>query len=128
VKVEMVTNNKCIVYVPATSKPAIIGRGGATIELIEKKLGLSIDVREISDKTSSRNNTVQYQVKFDKKNITFLLHSQDADKDTDLYINDEYLLTVKSGKNAGIKINKQSSQGKELVHAFNEDHKIELRQ
>ena len=128
VKVEMVTNEKCIVYVPSSKKASIIGKGGATIEQIEKKLGLSIDVREIDEKTTSRNNTAQYQVKFDKKNITFMMHSQNADKDTDIYINDEYLLTVKSGKNSMIKLNKQSTQGKELVHALNENHKVELRQ
>jgi len=128
VKVEMLTNERCIIYVPAARKPLIIGKGGSTIEQIEKKLGLSIDVREINDKTSSRNDTVQYQVKFDKTNITFLLHEKNADKDTDIYINEEYLLTVKSGKKAMVKINKQSTQGKELVHAFNESHKVELRQ
>jgi len=128
VKVEMITNDRCIVYVPAARKPLIIGKGGSTIEQIEKKLGLSIDVREMNDKTSSRNETAQYQVKFDKKNITFLLHERSADKDTDIYINDEYLLTVKSGKNAVIKLNKQSTQGKELTHAINENHKVELRQ
>jgi len=57
-----------------------------------------------------------------------MMHSQNADKDTDIYINDEYLLTVKSGKNSMIKLNKQSTQGKELVHALNENHKVELRQ
>jgi len=128
VKVDMLTNEKCIVYVPASKKAMVIGKGGATIEQIEKKLGLSIDVREIDEKTSSRSNTVQYQIKFDKKNITFMMHSQDANKDTDIYINDEYLLTVKSGKNSMIKLNKQSTQGKELVHALNENHKVELRQ
>lgn len=128
VKVEMLTNDRCIVYVPAARKPLVIGRGGSTIEQIEKKLGLSIDVREINDKTSSRNETVQYQVKFDKTNITFMLRSENSDKDTDIYIDDEYLLTVKSGKKAMVKINKQSTQGKELVHAFNESHKVELRQ
>jgi ATPase len=128
VKVDMVSNNKCVVYVPVEKKPLIIGKGGSNIEQLEKKLGLSIDVREITDKTSSRNTTIPYQVKFDKKNITFLLHGKDADKDTDLYINDEYLLTLKSGKNASIKLNKQSTQGKELVHALNENYKVELRQ
>ncbi|MGV8086601.1 MAG: PINc/VapC family ATPase [Candidatus Woesearchaeota archaeon] len=128
VKVDMVSNNKCVVYVPAERKALIIGKGGSNIEQLEKKLGLSIDVREVNDKTSVRSETIPYQVKFDKKNITFLLHGKDADKDTDLYINDEYLLTLKSGKNATIKLNKQSTQGKELVHALNEDHKVELRQ
>ncbi|MGV8172474.1 MAG: PINc/VapC family ATPase, partial [Candidatus Woesearchaeota archaeon] len=128
VKVDMLTNDRCIVYVPSSRKAMIIGKGGATIEQIEKKLGLSIDVREIDEKTSTRSNNVQYQVKFDKKNITFMMHDRDADKDTDIYINDEYLLTVKSGKKGMLKINKQSSQGKELLHAFNESFKVELRQ
>ena len=38
VKVEMVSNNKCIVFVPAEYKAAIIGKGGSNIEQIEKRL------------------------------------------------------------------------------------------
>jgi ATPase len=143
VKVEMVSNDRCIVYVPGSKKPAIIGRNGSNIEQIEKKLGLSIDVRELdavghdrirdNDDDESGDVTddgvpVYYQTKFDKKNITLMLRAENADKDTDVYIDGEYLLTAKSSKKSIIKINKQSDIGRQLTHAFNEGLKVELRQ
>jgi len=128
VRVDMISNNKAVVFVPESRKAMIIGKAGSNIEQIEKKLGLSIDVREINEKTTSRNATAQYQVKFDKKNITFMLRQENSNKDTDIYINDNFLLTVKSGKNGVIKINKQSNQGREISHALNEQEKVELRQ
>jgi ATPase len=140
VKVEMVSNNKCTVYVPKEDKAAIIGKGGANIEQIEKRLGLKIDVRELTEKgsssssgssnssTSSRGQTVNYQAKFDKKNITLMLNHHCADRDTGIYVNDNFVLTVKSSKSAMIKINKSSTPGREISQALNKDEKVELRQ
>ncbi|MGV8171342.1 MAG: PINc/VapC family ATPase [Candidatus Woesearchaeota archaeon] len=146
VKVEMVSNDRCIVYVPGSKKPAIIGRSGSNIEQIEKKLGLSIDVRELgeathnvdarsqdvdddaSDVSEESGTPILYQIKFDKKNMTFMLRSENADRDTDVFIDGKYLLTAKSGKKALIKINKQSDIGKQLTRAFNEGLKVELKQ
>ncbi|GIU70275.1 MAG: ATPase [Candidatus Woesearchaeota archaeon] len=67
VKVDMISNNKCIVYVPSENKASIIGKNGNNIDQIERKLGLSIDVREINDKSYNKNKIINYQVKFDKK-------------------------------------------------------------
>jgi len=128
VRVDMISNNKAVVFVPNDKKASIIGKQGSNIDMIEKKLGLSIDVREINDKKQDRQNTSNYQVKIDKKNITFMLSHHDANKDTDIYVNDEYLLTVKSSMKAIVKINKQASQGKILMGALNDGQKVELRQ
>ncbi|HYD03646.1 MAG TPA: PINc/VapC family ATPase [Alphaproteobacteria bacterium] len=141
VKVEMISNDKCVVYVPESKKAQIIGKGGTTIDQIEKKLGLKIDIRELEDhknkggsnnigkgEKEERNDTVHYEVRVDKKNITFMLGHRDSDKDTDIYVDGEYLLTAKSSKSAMIKISKQSPQGRQLSQAFNEEQDVELRQ
>ncbi|MFA5797466.1 MAG: PINc/VapC family ATPase [Candidatus Woesearchaeota archaeon] len=128
VRVDMVSNTKCVVYVPAAKKPLIIGKGGATIEQIEKKLGLSIDVREVNEKTPARQTTVQYQAKIDKKNITLILPVSHANMDSDIYVNNTYVVTVKSSKKSVIKINKDSNQGRTILHALNEHEKVEIRQ
>lgn len=128
VRVDMISNNKCVVYVPSENKASIIGKNGTNIDQIERKLGLSIDVREINDKSYSRSKTINYQFKFDKKNITFMLSHDASNKDTDIYINDEYLLSVKSSKKAMIKINKSSNQGREIMHAINSGEKVLLKQ
>jgi ATPase len=45
--VEMASDSKAIVSVPASTMASLIGRGGERIQAIEKELGLSIDVREL---------------------------------------------------------------------------------
>jgi len=57
-----------------------------------------------------------------------MLGHRDSDKDTDIYVDGEYLLTAKSSKSAMIKISKQSPQGRQLSQAFNEEQDVELRQ
>jgi ATPase len=128
VRVDMISNNKAVVYVPNDRKAAIIGSKGSNITQIEKKLGLSIDVREVNDKKADRDNRANYQVKIDKKNITFMLNHKDANKDTDIYVAEEYLLTVKSSKKAIIKIDKHSPPGKALMDALNNGEKVEMKQ
>lgn len=134
VKVEMISNNKCIVYVPDNRKAAIIGKNGSNIEQIEKKLGLSIDIRDIKSLDKDKNNLllrnkdVDFQLKVDKKNITLLLNHNNANKDTDIYVNNEFIVTVKSSKKAVIKINKNSSQGKEILSALHSGAEIKLKQ
>lgn len=134
VKVEMVSNNKALVYVPGVDKAGIIGKGGSNIDQIERKLGLSIDVRELNgnaapkSSSSTRGQTINYQVKFDKKNITLMLNHHGANKDTDIYVNDNFALTAKSSKSAMIKINKSSPPGREIAQALNSGDKVELRQ
>jgi ATPase len=127
--VDMVSDNKCIVYVPHDRKAGIIGKQGATINQIEKKLGLSIDVRDLNEqKKNDRNDTATYQAKIDKKNITFMLSISGANKDTDIYVRAEHVLAVKSSKKAIIKINKHSPQGRIILDALNKGEEIELRQ
>ncbi len=49
VRVDVVSDNKAIVYVPEHNIAAIIGKKGKRIEKIEKHLGISIDIQEIPD-------------------------------------------------------------------------------
>ena len=49
VKAEMVSDNKVIVYVPENAIAKIIGKQGSNISQIEKRLGVSIDVKELSE-------------------------------------------------------------------------------
>jgi len=48
VKVDVVSENKAVVHVPDWAVPGIIGKSGKHIDEIEKRLGISIDIQEIS--------------------------------------------------------------------------------
>lgn len=124
VKVDVVSENKCIVYVPEDRISKIIGRQGKNIGEIEKRLGMSIDIREIDKKTQGQSISFNTEIK--KKNIIFYLDMQFKDKNIDIYINDDYLLTAKSGKSGLIKIKKNNKIARILVDAINTNEKIKL--
>ncbi len=46
-QVEVVGDNKCVVYVPERDIAKIIGKQGKNIAMIEKSLGMSVEVREL---------------------------------------------------------------------------------
>ena len=124
VKVDVVSENKCVVYVPENNIAKIIGRQGKNIDEIEKKLGMSIDIKEFDKKTSGQ--TIEFNTEIKKKNIVFYLDMQFKDKNINIYINNDYLLTAKSGKTGLIKIKKNNKIARILVDAINAGEKIKL--
>src|SRR3989339_1351506 len=53
-EVEVISDNKCVVYVPERDIARIIGKQGKTIEMIEKSLGMSVEVRELEGRTNEK--------------------------------------------------------------------------
>ena len=124
VKVDVVSENKCVVYVPENNIAKIIGRQGKNIDEIEKKLGMSIDIKEFDKKTSGQ--TIEFNTEIKKKNIVFYLDMQFKDKNIGIYVNEDYLLTAKSGKTGLIKIKKNNKIARILADAINAGEKIKL--
>ncbi|MBU3941784.1 MAG: PINc/VapC family ATPase [Nanoarchaeota archaeon] len=124
VKVDVVSENKCVVYVPESNIAKIIGRQGKNIDEIEKRLGISIDIKELDKKTQGQS--IEFNTEIKKKNIIFYLDMQFKDKNIGIYINDDYLLTAKSGKSGLIKIKKNNKIARILVDAINSGEKIKL--
>jgi len=124
VKVDVISGNKCVVYVPEGNIAKIIGRQGKNIDEIEKRLGMSIDIKELDKKTQGQ--AIEFNTEIKKKNIIFYLDMQFKDKNINIYINDDYLLTTKSGKSGLIKIKKNNKIARILVDAINAGEKIKL--
>ena len=136
-EVEVVSDNKCIVYVPERDIPKIIGKQGKSISTIEKSLGMSVEVRELGERKKEHNpeeketkqekqNDIEFELIIDKKNIIFNLGSEMENKDADIYVNDELLLTAKTGKTGLIKVKKNNNIGKIILDAKNRGEKIKL--
>jgi ATPase len=127
----MISANKCRVTVPVGEKGGIIGRQGQTIEGIERKLGLSIDVVEEEDKKpgkrEERTQTAPYETRIDKNNILLMLRKEHAYKEFDIYINDEFAFSATTSKKAMIKINKHHNLGRVLLKALQAGDKVEIR-
>jgi ATPase len=126
VKVEVVSDNKAIVYVPDHAIAGIIGKQGKNIEKIEDHLGISLDIRELQkNDIKPMGNEIDFDVKMANKYIVLMVDEDYINKDVDIYINNELLLSVKVGKNAEIKIKKNNNIGKTLLNAI--EYKEELK-
>jgi ATPase len=140
-EVEVVSDNKCIVYVPERDIPKIIGKQGKNISMIEKSLGMSVEVRELGEKNNKekaeneyeetetnqeKQEEVEFELIIDKKSIIFNLSSEMQNKDIDVYVNNELLMTAKASKKSLIKIKKNNNLGKLILDAKNRGEKIQL--
>jgi ATPase len=123
-EVEVVSDHKCIVRVPKKDISALIGRNGATISQVEKKLGISIDVQELS--RQSKQQSMPYEAQISKKAVQFFLNAKFKSKDVDIHVEGDYLLSAKVGKAGVIKIAKNNKIGRILVDAVNSGEKIDI--
>ena len=125
VEVEILSDNKVIVYVPDQAIAGIIGKEGRNISEIEKRLNIGIDIRELREKKEEKEE-VKFNTQISQKNINFFLEGTMKGKDVDIYVGDDYLLTAKVGKSGVIKINKKNKIGKILLDAINIGEKVRL--
>jgi ATPase len=125
VQVDVIADNKCIVYVPEKSIPRIIGKQGSNIERLEKNLGISIDVRELDEKKEKQQD-IGFETRIGKKAIQFILSGKFKNKDVDIYVNDDYLLSAKVGSSGVIKVKKNNKIGRILIDAVNVGEKIKI--
>ncbi len=129
-RVEVVSPNKCIVYVPEQDIAHIIGKQGATITKIEEKLGLSIEVREETQKihpaSSDGLREIPYDLHQKKKHLVFSISGGAQNKDVSIFIGDDLLVTAKTGNSGILKIKADNPIGKQIVRAQKAGQKIKV--
>jgi ATPase len=128
VKVECVSDSKCIVKVPERNIARIIGKEGKNIAQLEKKIGMSIDVQALDMKTIAKKGgePVPFDIVIKKGAVLFQLGIKMQNKDVDIYVRDGFILTAKAGKTGLIKIKKNSPIGRMLIKAYNNGEEIRL--
>ncbi|MBW2988438.1 PINc/VapC family ATPase, partial [Candidatus Woesearchaeota archaeon] len=128
VKVDMISDNKCIVYVPAKKISKLIGKNGKNIERLERRLGISIDVQELPTKYSHKSElkSLNFDLNINDKRLIFKLGGKYANKDLDIYIDDTFLFSAKVGKDGKIKLNRKSDLAEAIVDAINSAQEINL--
>lgn len=137
VKAEMAGNHKCIIYVPKRDVAKLIGKQGKNIERFEKKLGISIDVREMNEKNIKNNKDnnnndndvreeIEFTTKVSKNGVMFYFSGKMMGKDVDIYIGDEILMTAKVGHGGNLKFHKRNKIGRKLLDALDFGKKIKV--
>jgi len=120
VKVDIVGNNKTVIYIPGRFISKVIGKEGSVINKLEKILGISIDVKEM--KKEKKN--LEFDLVEDKKNLKIFV---DPGLEVEILINGKLLLTGYSSKRGEVRIHKKSQVGRELLEAWKRKEDIEVR-
>jgi len=125
-KVEVLSDNKCVVYVPEANMARIIGKQGTNIMAMEEKLGMKIDVQPLGVEKAASGIAIEYGSKITRNSVQFFVEEKYADKNFDIFIDGDYLITAKSSKKCVIKIKKANKMAKVLVDAVNSGAEIAL--
>ncbi len=116
VEVEFVSDNKCVVYLPSRAISKVIGKQGRNIDMIEKQLGVNIDIEELSKKP--RKNTLHFDFNIGKKSVILRFKQKFANKNIDIFVDDDFLMNANIGSNAILKISKKNKIGRLIEEAL----------
>ncbi|MAG52563.1 MAG: ATPase [Nanoarchaeota archaeon] len=125
VRVEMVGDHKAKVFVPAKFVARIIGKQGKNIEEVEKLLGISLDIEELTE-IKKEKNEVEFEI-IERKNSIIIFIKDHVGKPADIFIDDEFLLSAIVGKKGDIKIHKRSDIGESILNGLGNRKRLIVR-
>lgn len=118
VDVEIISDSSATVYMNEEDIAGVIGKGGKTIDLIEKKLGIHLDIRErkadMSWKESSKPQKKERAILSfvpaveRSKKYVILTVKELSGETVDVYSGDECLFTATVGRKGDVKIGKET--------------------
>ena len=129
-EVEILSDNRIKVMVSKQNIPSIIGRGGSTINDLEKMLKVHIDVaeKELSD-IPSYGSSLAFDFSESRTALLLNVGKEKSGLHADIYVNDDYITSSRIGRKGQIKIPKRSNPAKKIMKASSskEDIKIFLK-
>ena len=122
-KIEIISNNRAVVYVPEREIAKLIGVKGQRIKNIEEKLGIKITVKELEIKKESSS----YNTTDSKKYVTFIFSKSLAKKQAEFLIEDTFIFSAVLSNNGKVQIHKKSQLGRTIQEALDTNKKIEVK-
>jgi len=125
-EIEILSNNSIRVRVDKEVMPLIIGRGGSTINELEKDLGVHIDV-EPKEGTSGKSE--RFELSESGNNLILEVDDNKTGMSVDIYVKDKMVMSSYVGKKGRIILSKKSDTGKRIMKAAmsKEDLRIIVR-
>src|SRR5437660_680488 len=113
-EIEILSNNSIKVRVDKEIMPLIIGRGGSTINELEKDIGVHIDVEP---KESSFGKGEWFEMSESGNNLILEVDSSKTGMSADIYVKDKLVSSSYVGKNGKIIFSKKSDSGRRIMKA-----------
>ncbi len=114
-EVEIVSPHKAVIYADEFDIPSIIGKKGKRITEIEKKVGISIDVKSFTEReTEKPEEKIPVEVEEKKKTVVLRVSPDYVKKPLKFYGGEQYVFTATPNKKGIIKVSKSTPIGREL--------------
>lgn len=121
--VEIINDNNVRVIVSKDAAPRLIGKGGATINDLERILGVKIHV---DTRAQVVRNEIDYDLKESGNALILTFDKYAVGKTVDIFLEDEFILNIQVGKKAKVKIDKRTANGKKLLNGIVADKNIRV--
>lgn len=121
VEVDVVSDTSATVYVDEDDIGGVIGKAGKNIDLIEKKLGIHLDIRERKGEKEKVKKTEVAEISgfvptVERTRKHVLLRVSGLTGETvDVYIGDDYLFTATVGRKGDVKIVRDSEEARRIM-------------
>ncbi|ASA77881.1 PINc/VapC family ATPase [Thermococcus sp. 5-4] len=114
-EVEIVSPHKAIIYADEFDIPAIIGKKGKRITELEKRIGISIDVKSFTEREAAKpKEKIPVEIDEKKKTIVLRVSPDYAKRPLKFYGGEQYVFTATPSKKGLVKVSKSTPIGKEL--------------
>lgn len=120
---KLISANRAVVRVDNDIVPILIGKKGVTINRLEEKLGIKLDVEPLAP---SSGKEVQYEIKEVGNRFDITFDKDLTGKVANIYVGDEYLFSATVGKKSQIRVSKKSDLGKSLLRGLVSKQRIRV--
>ncbi len=114
-EVEFLSENHVKVLAEESEIPYIIGKGGAKINRIEKKLGLRISIEPKSNTLKKKKAYILEEV---GNSLVLIVGQEHSGKVADVYNDKDFLFSATIGKNGQIRITKDFELSRRVLGAY----------
>jgi ATPase len=128
-EVEILSENSIKIKVKKDSIPSLIGKGGSTINDLEKILHVHIDVEpKASDGSdySRQTQSVPFDFSESKNSLLFDVDKRYNGLIAEIYVREQFLAMARVARHGKIKISKRSDAGKNLMRSAFSKKDIEI--
>ncbi len=114
-EVELVSPNKAVIYADEFDVPTIIGKKGKRITELEKRIGISIDVKSFEERERKEHGEmIPVEVEERKRTMVLRVPPEYAKKPLKFYGGEQYVFTATPNKKGLVKVSKGTPVGREI--------------
>ena len=125
-EVEILSGNSVKVTVNKQNIPSIIGRGGVTINELEKMLQVHIDVVPKEFESQSSDYNIPFELSESGSSLILDVGRQNSGTHAEVFVNDKFVISSRIDRKGKINISKRSDAGKKLAKSAFSKNDIQI--